>query len=212
MKNTVDGILDRKYKILEKIVMKAMRSLKREATKSGGRIGFVFNQIKASVKKICKNKKRVRNVTLIKTLENLRNDGKIVLKKGRNYLNKNKSAKHKNSKEANKKVSMRKVSRKKVSKKNGKLKRNGKKSKKQTKTENTIKKKAKNSKKLKSVKKEKADKDSESSRKNSEVSIISSESNEFFTYNASFADEILDEAKRESINELREPTTTEETQ
>lgn len=88
MKATVGAIIQRKYQVLEKVIMKAMRKLKRDADKNKTRKGFVFNQIKAEVKRISKGKK-IRNVVLIKALENLRSEGKVLLRKGRNYLPKN---------------------------------------------------------------------------------------------------------------------------
>merc|ERR1712127_654601 len=92
MKSAVSGLLNMKYKILEKVIMKAMRALKRKAVKSKTRTGFMFNQVKAEVRKVAKHKK-IRNVVLIKALENLRIDGSIELKKGRNYLVRKKARK-----------------------------------------------------------------------------------------------------------------------
>ena len=80
MRSTVSGLLNQKFKILEKVIMKAMRALKRKAVKSKTRTGFMFNQVKAEVRKVAKHKK-IRNVVLIKALENLRIDGSIELKK-----------------------------------------------------------------------------------------------------------------------------------
>ena len=108
MKSTVSGLLNQKFKILEKVIMKAMRALKRKAVESKTRTGFMFNQVKAEVKKVAKNKK-IRNIVLIKALENLRIDGSIQLKKGRNYLVKKKVVKPNKS---GKKVVSRKKSKK----------------------------------------------------------------------------------------------------
>jgi len=104
MKSTVSGLLNQKFKILEKVIMKAMRALKRKAVKSKSRQGFMFNQVKAEVRKVAKHK-QIRNVVLIKALENLRLDGEILLKKGRNYLVKKKKSGKKSGKKVNKKKS-----------------------------------------------------------------------------------------------------------
>jgi len=121
MKATVGAIVQRKYKVLEKVIMKAVRKLKRDADKNKTRKGFVFNQIKAEVKRISKGKK-IRNVVLIKALENLRSEGKILLRKGRNYLpkmqQKNNKKKHasKPKKTKRKTSSKKKIPKKKESK------------------------------------------------------------------------------------------------
>ena len=94
--NQKPGLLNQKFKILEKVIMKAMRALKRKAVKSKTITGFMFNQVKAEVKQVAKHRK-IRNIVLIKALENLRIDGSIQLKKGRNYLVKKKSVKPKKS-------------------------------------------------------------------------------------------------------------------
>jgi hypothetical protein len=119
MKSTVSGLLNLKYKILEKVILKAMRALKRKAVKSKARTGFMFNQVKAEVKKVAKHKK-IRNVVLIKALENLRIDGSIQLKKGRNYLVKKKVVKSVKSGEKSVKKVGKKVGKKVASKKNTK--------------------------------------------------------------------------------------------
>lgn len=119
MKSTVSGLLNLKYKILEKVILKAMRALKRKAVKSKARTGFMFNQMKAEVKKVAKHKK-IRNVVLIKALENLRIDGSIQLKKGRNYLVKKKVVKSVKSGEKSVKKVGKKVGKKVASKKNTK--------------------------------------------------------------------------------------------
>jgi len=108
MRSTVSGLLNQKFKILEKVIMKAMRALKRKAVKSKTRTGFMFNQVKAEVRKVAKHKK-IRNVVLIKALENLRIDGSIELKKGRNYLVRKKARK---SKKSGKKVASKKKTKK----------------------------------------------------------------------------------------------------
>lgn len=115
MKSTVSGLLNLKFKILEKVILKAMRALKRKAVKSKARTGFMFNQVKAEVRKVAKHKK-IRNVVLIKALENLRIEGSIQLKKGRNYLVKKKVVKS----EKSGKKSVKKVGKKVASKKNTK--------------------------------------------------------------------------------------------
>jgi len=119
MKSTVSGLLNLKYKILEKVILKAMRALKRKAVKSKARTGFMFNQVKAEVKKVAKHKK-IRNVVLIKALENLRIDGSIQLKKGRNYLVKKKVVKSVKSGEKSVKKVGKKVGQKVAGKKNTK--------------------------------------------------------------------------------------------
>jgi len=119
MKSTVSGLLNLKYKILEKVILKAMRALKRKAVKSKARTGFMFNQVKAEVKKVAKHKK-IRNVVLIKALENLRIDGSIQLKKGRNYLVKKKVVKSKKSGQKSVKKVGKKAGKKVASKKNTK--------------------------------------------------------------------------------------------
>ena len=122
MKATVGAIIQRKYKVLEKVIMKAMRKLKRDADKNKTRKGFVFNQIKAEVKRISKGKK-LRNVVLIKALENLRSEGKVLLRKGRNYLPKN-HKKVANKKKPAKKNKPKKTKNRKTSKKISKKKKN----------------------------------------------------------------------------------------
>lgn len=113
MKATVGEIIQRKYKVLEKVIMKAVRKLKRDADKNKTRKGFVFNQIKAEVMRISKGKK-IRNVVLIKGLANLRSEGKILLRGGRNYLSKNhkKMPKKKTNKKKPNKVRQRKLNKK----------------------------------------------------------------------------------------------------
>lgn len=138
MKSTVSGLLNQKFKILEKVIMKAMRALKRKAVESKTRTGFMFNQVKAEVKKVAKQKK-IRNIVLIKALENLRIDGSIQLKKGRNYLVKKKAVKPNKS---GKKVASRKKSKKskesKSSKKSKKLKKPRKSTKKEPETDQKV--------------------------------------------------------------------------
>merc|ERR1712061_451712 len=76
------------------------------------------NQIKAEVKRISKGKK-IRNVVLIKALENLRSESKVLLRKGRNYLPKNhkKTVNKKKQIKRNKPKKTKRKSSKKVSKK-----------------------------------------------------------------------------------------------
>jgi len=169
MKLTVGGLLAQKYKVLERVVMKAMRALKRNADKNRSRKGFVFNHIKAEVKWFVRGKK-IRNVVLIKALQNLRNNGEICLKKGRNYLAK-KSIKGKSSEISKTRKRGRKIVR-------------------------TAKRKATWKVKRKANRK----------AKNKTKSKRSSTSNRKTLFCASFADDILTEAQRESIKELKETT------
>lgn len=155
--------------------MKAMRALKRHADKNRSRKGFVFNQIKAEVKRFVRGKK-IRNVVLIKALQNLRNNGEICLKKGRNYLVK-KTIKGRISDISKTRKRGRKIVRKAKRKATWKVKRKANR-------------KAKNKTKSNSKSKSKG----------------SSTSNRKTLFCASFADDILTEAKRESIKELKETT------
>merc|ERR1712183_1240 len=169
MKLTVGSLLEQKYKVLERVVMKAMRALKRNADKNRSRKGFVFNQIKAEVKRFVRGKK-IRNVVLIKALQNLRNKGEICLKKGRNYLVK-KSIKGKSSDISKTRKRGRKIVRKAKRKATRKV----------------------NRKANRKV-------------KNKTKSKRSPTSNRKTLFCSSFADDILTEAQRESIKELKETT------
>lgn len=169
MKATVGSIIQRKYKVLEKVVMKAVRKLKRDADKNKTRKGFVFNQIKAEVKRISKGKK-IRNVVLIKALENLRSEGKILLKKGRNYLPKKQQKNNKKKHAAKPKKTKRKTS-----------------SKKKVPTKKEV--------KSKRMKKE-------------EASVMTTRGMLQRKSNKIVAD-VIKEAKQESINELKETSSSE---
>lgn len=205
MKVTVSGLLDNKYRVLEKVVMKAMRALKRQAVKSKTRTGFVFNQIKAQVRQLAKHK-RIRNVVLIKALENLRSSGDILLKKGRNYLPKHGKISSKNGGKKKGKV----LKKRKVSKKSRKSKI---KNYQNRKIKKKVDRKANNSSKGKAKCARKKEKSTKHITNNLETESV------IDCYTASSADNLklnrlinnlLVEAKKESIYELKELTTTSE--
>merc|ERR1712032_823398 len=84
VKKQVSSVLKARNAVLEKLILKSIRRLKREHK---GQSGFMFNQIKSSVKGLARHKaKKLRNVVIVKALESLRASGKIVLKKGKNLL------------------------------------------------------------------------------------------------------------------------------
>merc|ERR1712071_505408 len=88
--------------VLDRVVMKAMRNLKRDAEKSGGRVGFMFMTIKARITSM--TGKTLRNVVLVEALQRLRQRGVLVLKKARNYICRNKKPKKAAPTTASKKV------------------------------------------------------------------------------------------------------------
>jgi len=79
-----DRMTKQRKAVLDRVVMKAMRSLKRHAEKSGGRIGFMFMSIKAQI--TANTGKTLRNIVIVESLQRLRERGLIVLKKARNYM------------------------------------------------------------------------------------------------------------------------------
>merc|ERR1712168_258112 len=107
-----DRMSKQRKAVLDRVVMKAMRNLKRDAEKSGGRVGFMFMSIKARITSM--TGKTLRNVVLVEALQRLRQRGVIVLKKARNYICRNKKPKKAVPTTASKKV---KKSKKRISKK-----------------------------------------------------------------------------------------------
>merc|ERR1712071_297518 len=107
-----DRMSKQRKAVLNRVVMKAMRNLKRDAEKSGGRVGFMFMTIKARITSM--TKKTLRNVILVEALQRLRQRGVLVLKKARNYICRNKKPKKAAPTAASKKV---KKSKKRISKK-----------------------------------------------------------------------------------------------
>jgi len=101
--------------VLDRVVLKAMRNLKRAAEMSHESIGFRFNTIKARI--LLLTGKCLRNIVILEALRRLREKGAIVLKKGKNYLraeSKKKKAGKKNKKsEKSKGVNKKKISGKK---------------------------------------------------------------------------------------------------
>merc|ERR1712168_656960 len=114
-----DRMSKQRKAVLDRVVMKAMRNLKRDAEKSGGRVGFMFMSIKARITSM--TGKTLRNVVLVEALQRLRQRGVIVLKKARNYICRNKKPKKAAPTTASKKV---KKSKKRISKKRPKQNRN----------------------------------------------------------------------------------------
>jgi len=108
-----DRMTKQRKAVLDRVVMKAMRSLKRQAEKSGGRIGFMFMSIKAQI--TANTGKTLRNIVIVESLQRLRERGLIVLKKARNYIcRKGKSGKQQKTKSLVKKPKkMKRLSKKK---------------------------------------------------------------------------------------------------
>merc|ERR1712164_203988 len=96
VKKQVSGVLRARNAVLEKLILKSIRALKRQHKSEGrGRRGFYFQSIKAMVKQLAKHKgKKLRNIVIVKALESLRASGKVVLKRGKNYLTKSGNSKN----------------------------------------------------------------------------------------------------------------------
>lgn len=92
--------------------MKAMRALRRAENRKHSK-GFLFNSIKARVKIISKKKNNsLKNITIIRALQDLRASGSITLRNGRNFIGKAKRNNPKKSHTKAKRKSVKKSSKK----------------------------------------------------------------------------------------------------